>query len=145
MIFLTTAAVMSAICALVSGTPVGDKGIPPVTPFGDTCDSIQLELGYWTEAHCEPDDNYGKVITSIGLDVCIGNDAGSLVAQENGGFSKGCTNTQFIRDAYGKLVLKAVCKDSNGKDQDSSLTLDFIENNRGCIMCFGHKGQCIKK
>ncbi|KAH8892434.1 Cyanovirin-N [Thozetella sp. PMI_491] len=70
------------------------------------------------------------------LNLCVGNNRGYLVAQDNGGFAGSCS------DCTGDgSLLWCTCGDGWGGNVRTSVNLDdFLTNESGWLWCFGHRG-----
>ncbi|KAK4182645.1 hypothetical protein QBC35DRAFT_509552 [Podospora australis] len=72
------------------------------------------------------------------MNLCIGNNNGNLVAQNNGGFWASCVHSYLTNGRNAA----ATCKQTNGQYANfvSSLDLNpFVENQDGYMWCFGHR------
>ncbi|KAK3394834.1 hypothetical protein B0H63DRAFT_533150 [Podospora didyma] len=116
-------------------------------PGGDLVDACAYNGstftdGYLLGAYCLNDQTaiFGYNYTIIDLNLCVGNDDGTLVGLENGSYSEGCSNcTTANRDQ--SLYLICACLDINGQQHSSSIDLNTVLYNvDGCAHCFGHAG-----
>ncbi|KAJ7576174.1 hypothetical protein C8J56DRAFT_1031998 [Mycena floridula] len=84
------------------------------------------------------DGHGGEVTSSIGLNSCVANQGGELVARVDGEFSATCSQFGFTgTNAAGVFaVLFAVCGDGHGGEIQTQLDLNTVFTNRnGLLTC----------
>ncbi|KAF8181454.1 Cyanovirin-N [Mycena galopus ATCC 62051] len=101
------------------------------TNFSATCINIVVNTGSLTlTANCQNSEGVIGGSETIGLDSCIGNDNGELVAHSND-FSASCSSIS----ASG-IELSAACRTPSGTVIDTSIDLNVVfSNTNGIIIC----------
>ncbi|KAJ7246491.1 Cyanovirin-N [Mycena rebaudengoi] len=100
--------------------------------FTASCSNISVNTSNWVLTATCRTANGGSETSSIGLNSCVANANGILVARNGGGFSASC---RFI--GVSNAELSAVCGTGNGGGElGSTLDLNSVLTNRnGLLSC----------
>ncbi|KAI0104201.1 Cyanovirin-N [Nemania sp. FL0031] len=132
-----TALALRALGITVNATAAGNASTNgTVNSFADSCKTYgvhQVKHDAFLGAYCR-DGSGDSPYSSINLNHCIANDAGIMVARQDGNFAQSC-NRMLIHGA--RPVLYAFC--NNGRyPQETVIDLgDFVDNDNGRLHCFG--------
>ncbi|KAJ6535650.1 Cyanovirin-N [Mycena capillaripes] len=98
--------------------------------FSATCTGISFNSSNDNlTATCQKSGGIGTATTTIGLNSCVGNSNGELVA--GGAFSSSCSSISFSG-----ITLSATCQTPSGTTIRTSLDLNAVlSNNNGFLTC----------
>ncbi|KAF8146235.1 Cyanovirin-N [Mycena galopus ATCC 62051] len=136
------ASVILVLCALSSlGAPVeeltsstnikreADSG------FVSTCTGTSVDVSDAVLTSTCRTEAGGEITSSIGLDSCIANSNGVLVALSNGDFSASCPGITFIGTSTSATLL-GQCDNEAGQLVTSTIDLNTVlTNNNGIMTC----------
>ncbi|KAJ6535593.1 Cyanovirin-N [Mycena capillaripes] len=110
-------------------TPVDDERAAE-TNFSATCTGISFNSSNDNlTATCQKSGGVGTETTTIGLNSCVGNTNGELVA--GAAFSGSCSSISFSG-----VTLSATCKTPTGTTIRTSIDLNAVlSNNNGVLTC----------
>ncbi|KAJ7576163.1 Cyanovirin-N [Mycena floridula] len=102
--------------------------------FASSCSGNSLNTGNAVFTSTCGNGNGGTTVTAIGLNGCIANANGALVARAGGGFSSSCTNLRI--SVPSGTTLLASCGNGSGGTNTASIDLNQVLTNRfGSLTC----------
>ncbi|GAP89255.1 hypothetical protein SAMD00023353_1200170 [Rosellinia necatrix] len=105
----------------------------------NNCDNFivyQDDLGAWLGGFCRA-TNGSRHHSALNLNHCIANNFGKMEARNDGNFAHTC-NGMVVDGA--RSVLYATCSDGLSSEESAINLGDFIDNDNGRLLCFGHYG-----
>ncbi|KAJ7272384.1 Cyanovirin-N [Mycena rebaudengoi] len=130
--------IVFSLCVLGSlGAPVVTTNVERAANGGfvATCTNTSVNISNVVLTTTCRTSTGGQITSSIGLDSCIANANGQLVARQSGGFSASCPGIVFVGTST-SATLNGRCTNASGTVVSSSINLnDVFTNNNGILTC----------